>query len=154
MLHIPYRKITAEEYENALKVWEGLTEEQISDTKNFRLPYISFSTIELYRQMSVEPLYPCEISVIRLGDVIIATNPAELFVEYQLSLKKMFRDWKIIVTELTNGHAGYIPTRLAFVLGGYEMERSLHSKLDEKAGDIITENTARLIHEILGHGMV
>jgi len=148
VLDIPLRNISDEEIESAGVKWEQYTDEIKNDFRQFKETYHTWSTLELGRQIKVNPGCRAEISAVRLGDIFIVTNPVELFVEYQLELKSRFRDKKIIVTELTNGAAGYVPTKLAFALGGYEMRRAISSKLDREAGKMIVENSIKLIEEL------
>lgn len=148
ILDIPLRSISDEEIEAARAKWEQYTDEVRNDFRQFKETYHTWSTVELGRQINLNPDCRVEISAVRLGDIFIVTNPVELFVEYQLVLKSMFKDKKIMVAELTNGAAGYVPTKLAFALGGYEMRRAISSKLDREAGKMIVESSAKLIEEI------
>ena len=160
VLSIPLRETSSKEVSEAKKKWTALKEEDKEAKKKwtslseedrrkiFVEPYHNYSTIELDKIGTLNPYFPVELSVIRLDDITFATSPAELFVEFQLEIKKKFKNNKIIVAELTNGYCGYVPTRLAFALGGYETERSLGSRLTPEAGEIITNNTIELIRNI------
>jgi hypothetical protein len=81
------------------------------------------------------------LTVIRLGSLLIATAPVELFAEYSIELKERFKDRysHVFVFELVNGWSGYVPTREAFSpkVGGYEVQFLNSSKLDRGAGDRI-----------------
>jgi hypothetical protein len=55
-----------------------------------------------------------EIQAIRAGDVGMVGIPAEYFVELQLDIKARSPVPHTIVSELTNGWVGYVPTRRAF----------------------------------------
>ncbi len=93
--------------------------------------------------------FPVEIQVIRVGDVAIATNPGELFVEFGLEIKEKSPFKHTFVVELANGFAGYIPTQQAFEEGGYEPLRAVHSShLRVDAGDIIVKETLNLLKRI------
>ncbi|MFT8314114.1 MAG: neutral/alkaline non-lysosomal ceramidase N-terminal domain-containing protein [Clostridium sp.] len=148
IVNIPLRKISDEDIKEAEKKWGQFTDQDKVNIKKFNETYHTFSTIELGRQIKINPNCPVEISVICLGDIVIVTNPVELFVEYQLELKYHYKGKKIIVVELTNGHAGYVPTKLAFALRGYEMQRAISSKLNQEAGRIIVDTSTQLINEI------
>jgi hypothetical protein len=92
------------------------------------------------------------LNVLRLGDAVICTNPAELYVEHGMAIKGHLRDHVTIVSELTDGYVGYVPTREAFPRGGYSVWPASTSKLAEDAGEIIVESTRRLIREVMGDG--
>ncbi len=84
--------------------------------------------------------------MIRVGDVAIATNPGELFVEFGLEIKEKSPFKHTFVVELANGYAGYIPTQQAFQEGGYEPLHTVHSShLRVDAGDIMVEETLNLL---------
>ena len=60
------------------------------------------------------------LQALRIGDLVIATIPFEVFVEIGLELKAKspFRDTFIV--SLANGSYGYLPTSAHHELGGYE----------------------------------
>lgn len=49
-----------------------------------------------------------EMQAIRIGDWTILTTPGELYTEIGLAMKAISPDEKILISELTNGHVGYI----------------------------------------------
>ncbi|MFN2352622.1 MAG: hypothetical protein ABR497_11825, partial [Kiritimatiellia bacterium] len=75
-------------------------------------------------------------------------NPAELFVEFQLDIKNRFKDRKVIVTELTNGRIGYVPTRLACALGGYE---TILTRFNPGTGELIRDTSCTLIESLIAN---
>ncbi|SEO04964.1 neutral/alkaline non-lysosomal ceramidase N-terminal domain-containing protein [Paenibacillus sp. OV219] len=96
------------------------------------------------------PLNKVDIHAIRLGQQIaIATNPAELFVEYGLAIKERSPFKYTLISELTNGNAGYACTRAAFEEGGYEVRKSGGSHMDIAAGERIVETSVKLLRGLL-----
>lgn len=93
---------------------------------------------------------PAEVrlSALRLGDAAICTNPAELYVEHGLAIKDASPAGVTIVSELTDGSVGYVPTREAFAHGGYSVWPAWSSRLSEDAGEIIVESTRRLLADV------
>jgi len=87
-----------------------------------------------------------EIAAFSLGDVFFVTNPAELFVEYQLDVKERFKGRNVIMTEQTNGRISYVPTPLAHALGGYE---TIISRFGPGAGEMIRDTSCELIDSLL-----
>ena len=84
----------------------------------------------------------CEVEVgaISMSGTAISTNPAELFVEFGLEIKDRSPFEVTLISELTNGWCGYVPTEAAFTQGGYETHRSVHvSRLVKTAGRTITD---------------
>jgi len=93
-IHIPYREFDRQEMDRALKLLENAMKSK--DPREYI--YNELETVPERAQLNTlitimelrkkHPEYPVEISAVRMGDVFIVTNPAELFVEYQLELKK------------------------------------------------------------------
>ena len=87
-----------------------------------------------------------EIGAISMGDVAIATNPAELFVEYGLEIKQKSPFEVTMISELTNGYCGYVPTEEAFAMKGYETHRTVFtSRLAKNGGQIIADKSVEML---------
>lgn len=89
-----------------------------------------------------------KINVVRVGDAAICTNPAELYVEFGLAIKRQSPARVTLISELTDGSCGYIATREAYLRGGYSTWPALSCKLDEGAGDVIVQATVDLLGEV------
>ena len=91
-------------------------------------------------------LCPVEIAVLLLGDATIITNPAELFCEYGLEIREHSPFDVTIMSGLTNGLCGYVPTKRAFEHGGYETHRTVYtSRLVVEAGETIVRGSLDLL---------
>ena len=91
-------------------------------------------------------LCPVEIAVLSLGDAAIVTNPAELFCELGLEIREHSPFDVTLVSALTNGACGYVPTKRAFEHGGYETHRTVYtSRLVVEAGEIIVRTSVELL---------
>lgn len=95
------------------------------------------------RMLKEESPVDVRISVIRIGDAAICTNPAELYVAHGLTIKKGSPAKVTLVSELCDGCVGYVPTKEAFTHGGYSTYPVSTSKLSEDAGDIISATTIK-----------
>lgn len=89
------------------------------------------------------------ITVIRLGDQIaIATNPGEIFVEIGMAIRANSPYSYTFIFELTNGYEGYIPTRQAFIEGGYEVRKlNGNSHLAQDADKRLIRATVEMLNE-------
>lgn len=85
------------------------------------------------------------VNVIRIGDAVICTNPAELYVEFGLAIKEASPACVTLVSELTDGYCGYVAIRDAYSRGGYSAVPVYSCKLDEGAGDEIVKATEKLL---------
>ena len=88
------------------------------------------------------------VNIIRIGDTVICTNPAELFVEYGLQIRDSSPARVTFISQLTDGYIGYIPTELAFSRGGYETWCAPSSKMDVSTGQQIVDTTVRMLNEL------
>lgn len=95
---------------------------------------------------------PVEFQVISFGSCAIVTNPAELFVELGMEIKRRSPFDVTLVSELTNGYCGYVPTMAAFQQGGYETHRTVRtSRLVKDGGRRIVEKSLDLLARVHAH---
>jgi len=89
---------------------------------------------------------PLEVQVITLGrDVAIVALPGEVFVELGLAIKNASPFRTTLVIELSNVvETIYIPTRYAYVGGGYEV---VNSMLAPGGGELLAEAAIALLSE-------
>ena len=81
-----------------------------------------------------EPTAKMEIMALKIGDMVIITMPAELFVEFALDIKTADDFPYIMVSSLTNGLVGYVLTKEALEAGSYESLLASSSKMAAEAG--------------------
>jgi hypothetical protein len=93
------------------------------------------------------PEHELQLSVLKFGSqVAITTNPCELFCEFGLAIKSGSPVKYTLVSELTNGAMGYVPTRQAFEEGGYEIRKLPgNSFLAMDAGERIVAATLEML---------
>jgi hypothetical protein len=88
---------------------------------------------------------PVELHVLRLGDVAMATNPFELFLDYGLRIKARSRALQTFVIQLACDCALYLPTERAVKAGGYGAE-VLVSDVGPEGGQVLVNRTIELIN--------
>lgn len=92
-----------------------------------------------------------EIGAISIGDAAISANPAELFCALGLEIKKRSPFPVTMISELTNGYCGYVPTEAAFDEKGYETHRTVFtSRLAKNGGRVIVEKSVEMLRRCTG----
>jgi len=84
----------------------------------------------------------------RIGDVILASVPGEIFVEYALELRQRVaqeRNQSLCLVGYANGYIGYIVTPRAQRTGGYEASIA---RVQPDAGRAMVETIMDLIHTL------
>ena len=85
---------------------------------------------------------PAEIHVIRLGDIALATNPFELYLDYGLLIKQRSPAILTFVVQLSCGHCGYVPSPRALKAGGYS---AAGEKFGPESGYRLVDETVRIM---------
>ena len=88
---------------------------------------------------------PAEFHVIRLGDIAIATNPFELFLDYGLLMKARSKAVLTFLVQLSCQHSGYLPTAKAVKGGGYSADRYF---VGPEGGIKLVDETVKRINEM------
>ena len=93
------------------------------------------------------------LAVVRIGPVVLFFSQGEIFVDYQVALKRFLPDYNLLFVGYTNGESGYLPTPDAFQQGGYEVDQSYiylrePSPLTDQAPAIFMERAQALIKSV------
>jgi hypothetical protein len=88
---------------------------------------------------------PIEFHVIRLGDIAIATNPFELFLDYGIQMKGRSTAILTLVSQLTCDTVGYLPTRRAVAGGDYS---AVNHEVGPKGGRVLVDETVKAINSM------
>lgn len=92
-----------------------------------------------------DPVHPVEVHVIRLGEVSIATNPFELFIDFGIRIKARSKAVLTLVVQLAGQNCGYLPTERAVRGGGYSAE---DYRVGPEGGQVLVEETVRRINAL------
>ncbi len=150
-LDLPLRKATITEYENAVRelqyyVDKNADKESFDYADNARM-HVYAGTIGRYREQQFTEVYPIEYHVIRLGNIAIATNPFELFLDYGNRIKARSYAEQTFIVQLCCGSSDYLPTEKAEKGGHYSAYIS-SGYVGHEGGDVLVRNTIAQINDL------
>jgi hypothetical protein len=93
----------------------------------------------------VDDVNPAEFHVIRMGDIAIASNPFELYLDYGVLIKARSKAVMTLLVQLSCQHSGYLPTERAVEGGGYSAENYL---VGPEGGYKLVDETVKRINEM------
>lgn len=155
---LPGRLVTRAEYEEALAKlaeWQAKPADR-SNMNEFSHRHVMIrrcqQTIERYQTQDGSTCYPVDVHVLRIGDVAIATNPFELFLDYGLRMKARSVAPQTFVVQLCgSGHAEtrscYLPTERAVAARSYGAE-VVDMLVGPEGGQVLVDRTVELINSL------
>jgi len=90
-------------------------------------------------EKSIAEPVPVELHVLRIGDLALATNPFELFLDYGLRIKACSPAAQTMVVQLAAGCGWYLPTERAVAGGGYGAMPAVSIVGPEGGGELVRE---------------
>ena len=93
-----------------------------------------------------EPQAICNLNVVQIGNLVIATNPTEAFAQVGMDIKVGSPFEFTMTAELTNDWLGYMPTADAFgpTGGGYEPRLKTGTCLEKDAARRVTDKLTEM----------
>ena len=88
-----------------------------------------------------------ELHVLRLGDVAIATNPFELYLDYGVQIKARSRAVQTFLIQLACATAQYLPTERA-VRGGHYSAEAVDNTCGPEGGKMLVNRTVEAINAL------
>jgi len=172
-ISIPTRKVSKEEYEEALRIsteihgrepddpdspdtaWNRFLKEIKENEKRRDYgPWDNKNTdygivrkkdivIEQYRNQESNPFYSMELHVIRIGEIVIASNSFELFVDYGFRIMGRSMAAQTFLVQLSCDYGEYLPTEIALQGGGYS---AMANPVGPDGGRVLVEETVAMIN--------
>jgi len=151
-IELPARIITEAEYAAAKKVCEEVDTRKTRAKTDAWMRHFHGLVVERYlaQQKGGWKTYPMELHVLRLGDVAIATNPFELFVDYGVQIQARSPAVQTFLIQLaTSGPqpAYYVPTPRAVSGSGYSAEPT-HNMIGPEGAQTLVDRTVEIINEL------
>ncbi len=90
---------------------------------------------------------PVELHLVRLGDVAVATNPFELFLDYGIRIEARSKAVLTLTVQLSGQGCGYLPTAKAAAGGGYSADKYI---VGPEGGQVLVDETVKRINAMWG----
>lgn len=102
--------------------------------------------VECFDVLQKAQPWPVEIHVLRIGDVAVATNPFELFLDYGLRIKARSPAPQTVLVQIA-GCGWYLPSARAVQGGGYGAMPAV-SRVGPEGGQELVAETLAMIREL------
>ena len=151
-LRLPGRKVTEDEFAAAKSNYDELVGKTKLGDKDYVMMNVHKTVLDRYQaQQKADPVVPVEVHALRLGEVAIATNPFELFVDYGVRIQAGSPAEQTVLiqlaTSLPSDYGVYLPTERAARGRGYSATVSA-SLVGPEGGQILVERTVEAINEL------
>ncbi len=146
-LNLPGRRITPAEAESARAIVASIEKKPVEQRDSRDISRLRWhgEVVKRYERPDDYAVYPMELHVLRLGDVAIASNAFELFLDHGIQMRARSRALQTFLIQLACGCGGYLPTERAVAGGGYSAipESGL---VGPEGGRVLVDRTVELIN--------
>lgn len=146
-IDLPVRKVTEAEYAAAKGKHDELAAKPNPTSVDHMHTVRYKGVMDRYERQEAEPTYGMELHVIRLGEVAIATNPFELFLDFGLRIRARSKAEQTFLLQLTGASGIYIPTQKAVEGGGYSAE-VVSNLVGPEGGQVLVDRTVEQINAL------
>jgi hypothetical protein len=94
---------------------------------------------------TTDTVAPIEFHVLRLGDIAIATNPFELYLDYGIRIKARSPATLTFLVQLSCQHCGYLPTARGVQGGGYSADKFV---IGPQGGQVLVDETVKYLNAL------
>jgi len=119
-----------------------------SYSKPFRQVYRYQKLLKRHEAQRKKKTFSTEAHIVRLGDIVFATNPFELFLDFGEQIKAESKAVQTFVVQIA-GNGSYVPTERAVSGKGYGAE-PVSNNVGPEAGRMIVGETLKIINELYG----
>jgi hypothetical protein len=152
-LQLPLSKISEAQYQEARAAYDKVMAQVEKDPASApRVAFMAqawhYGVIQRYEQLQKNPAatYPVEIHVVRLGDLVVCTNPFELYCEYGIRIKARSRATQTFIVQMS-GFGSYLPTARAQA-GGHYSAIPASNIIGPEGGQMLVDKTVEIIAQL------
>lgn len=146
---LPLRRVTPKECDEAKEALEKYAS-KVTDHINFEdnaKMHIYTGTLLRWEEQHTQDIETVEVHIARLGNVAIATNPFELFLDYGNQIRARSRARQTILIQLCCGSEGYLPTEKAEKGSHYSAYVS-SGHVGHEGGELLVRKTTEEINKM------
>lgn len=149
LIPLPVRKVTLPEYETAKKASEELEAKGLDalDGANYIWWRIHKNIVARYEMQNQQSVCETEVHTLRLGNIALATNPFELYVDYGLRMKARSPAEQTFVVQLACDSLGYLPTERG-VSGGHYSAEIMSNIIGPEGGRMLVNRTVESLQSL------
>jgi hypothetical protein len=107
------------------------------------------AVIKRFEDQDENPMLKMQLHVVRLGNLVFATNPFELYLDFGHRIRARSQAEQTFMIQLCNGVAGYLPSKRAEELGGYG-GLIINGQIGSGGGTVLVNKTLEEIKKIWG----
>jgi len=145
-VELPARLVTDAEYKQAEAEYKTLeADAEMEASRRFVHMGRNRRVMERYERQKTHATRPVELHVLRLGDVAIATNPFELFLDFGLRMKARSKALQTFLVQLACDYSGYLPTERAVAGLSYGAEVA-SNQVGPEGGQVLVDRTVEVIN--------
>ncbi len=147
-VELTVRRATKEQIDFAEKVVSG----EIKELDNRIMLQKKILWLLLDFEKKMENKKPTEIlpyKIINIGKLLIFALPGEIYHQYEDKLREKFKDYKVILAELSCTQAGYFPVPELFGTLAYPTQLCQGSHFIKESGDVLIDAAVKSAESIL-----
>ena len=147
---VPGQKVDEETYARMKKLADALdAKKEMVGPDWWNRHFYGFVVDRYEAQQKAAPVQCIEMHVLRLGDVAIATNPYEYYLDYGVQIQGRSPAQQTVLIQLAAAmdFAYYVPTPRAVEAGGYSAEVT-HNLVGPEGGQFLVDQTVEAISEL------
>ena len=139
---LPLRRVTLADVDKAQQAIKDYMREKEGDLdyNDAAKLQIHFGILNRFKLQNQKDVHDAEIHIIRMGSVVFATNPFELFLNFGNQIKARSQAEQTFLVQLTNSYDGYLPTAKAEQGGHYSAFVS-SGIVGHEGGDLLVRQT-------------
>jgi hypothetical protein len=150
-MDLPLRTVSRQEHDEAQAKFQAILATKKPgerlETRDIVKLFTPGGVMARYEDQQKTSFYSPEIHVIRLGEIAIASNPFELFLDYGLRMKARSRAAQTFLVQLACEKGRYLPTEKAAAGGGYSAIVA-SNLVGPEGGRLLVEQTVGLINSL------